>query len=146
MWWFFVSPAQKNRMNFVLPVRQDTDFSFFYRQEALFIGEFRKTTSSIAWPFQIYAFLTRPAIAATFFKYDLWGESGLKVPAWIRWLASSTTEDSAMLNCALHTEICDEDYGVCSFRTSGESRPGLIDAAGGRNTNNNTTKTCCYDF
>lgn len=136
---------------------------YLYGQEALFFGEFRNSTRFqlatenlqhclIISDLRISDSATYYCMGTNFFEYEFHTIVSVKASNWnivasIRRSVSGMihSEDYMMLNCNVHTGICDEEHGVCSFRTSGESRSGLIYAMGGRNTKNNS-KTCFYDL
>lgn len=142
---------------------------YLYGQEAFFFGEFRNSTRFqlasenlhhclIISDLQVSDSATYYCIRSNFVEYEFHTGttvsvrgSGLNVGfvgASIRRSQSGTidSEDSAILNCTLNTGICDEGYGIYSFRTSGVSGPGLIYTTRGRNTKNNNNKTCFYDL
>lgn len=139
---------------------------YLYSQGAFFVGEFanssrfqlatgnrqhRLTISRLG----LSDSATYYCMRSNFFDYEFdegtavsVKGSGWSVPAWIRRSASGTIhrEDPAVLNCSVHAGICDEEHGVCSFRTSGEAPPGLIYTTGGGNTKNSNRQTCFYDW
>ena len=138
---------------------------YLYGQEAFFIGEFRNSTRFQLATENLQHRLTildiRNSDSATyycmgsnFFQYEFHDGttvsvkgSGLNIPVSIPLWPSGTihSENSVMLNCTVHTGICDDEHGFCAFRKSEESQSGLIYAAGGRNTKNNN-KTCLNLF
>lgn len=142
---------------------------YLYSQEAFFFGKFRNSTRFQLVSENLHHRLTisdlQVSDSATYYclrnnfvEYEFHdgttvsvkglGLSAGFVAASIRRSASGTidSEDSRMLTCTVNAGICDEKHGIYSFRTSGESGPGLIYATGGRNTQNNHNKTCFYDL
>ncbi|XP_036969296.1 uncharacterized protein LOC119027886 [Acanthopagrus latus] len=76
--------------------------------------------------------------------------SGLNIPALVQ-SASESIQPGGLVNCIVHTGICDEEHSVYWFRHSEGLHPGLMYTHGGRNDqcgrkNNTQTHTCVYNL